>query len=256
MNNEIKDDLPANWPVWTRKIVNDLQAAEDMAGKWFLDKAPDWATRIRAELIKLIFATVNVADYQKSGARFAGAVLGHHQSLLKGENGLEKQSERMTQALEWLDDELKRKLNKKAYRKMIAEGEKLAPDIEKFFEQFDKVRAHKDEAIKAGLKIASEQTVEDQTEFYEAYSRALKTEIYDEHGRPMREKMSSTTTIYFLLAVFWPVVVKKIPSVPMLRAWLCRLLGESQVGDLDRIKGICRRYGIVLTHRGRPRKKK
>ena len=95
--------------------------------------------RIWAELIKLIFATVNVADYQESGARFAGAVLGHHQSLLKGKNGLEKQSERVTQALEWLDDELKRKLNKKAYRKMIAEGEKLAPDIDKFFEQFDKV---------------------------------------------------------------------------------------------------------------------
>src|SRR5450759_3858780 len=76
MNNEIKNDLPANWPVWTRKIVNDLQAAEDMAGKWFLDKAPDWAERIWSELIKLIFATVNVADYQESGARFAGAVLG------------------------------------------------------------------------------------------------------------------------------------------------------------------------------------
>ncbi|MDO9541520.1 MAG: hypothetical protein Q7J98_04265 [Kiritimatiellia bacterium] len=182
MNNEIKDDLPANWPVWTRKIVNNLQAAEDIAGKWFLDKAPDWAARIWVELIKLIFPTVHIADYQESGARFTGALLGHHQSLLKGENGLEKQVERVTQAFEWLDDELKRKLNKKAYRKLIAEGEKLAPDFEKFFEQFDKVLAYKDEVIKSGLKIASEQIVEDQTKFYEAYSRALKTEIYDEHG--------------------------------------------------------------------------
>ena len=255
MNNEIKNDLPEKWPKWVSKIVRDLEASENMTGEFLLKGAPGWVPRIWIELIKLMFPKAKPDDYKESGIRFTGAILGHQQALLKGKNGLEKQYEKMTQAFEWMDEELRKKLSAKAYSRLVAESERLWPVIEKNLTQVEKMLVRKEKAIKSALRLASEQTFEEQVDFFDAYSRAMNTEIYTEQDRPRYEKMSSTTTIYVLMTIYWPFIIKKIRAVPVLHTWLCSLIGETQVGNLDRVKGICRRFGIVLTHRGRPRKK-
>lgn len=253
MNNETENDLPRNWPVWVKKIVRDLEASEKITGDFFLEKTPAWVPRIWFELTKLMFPTMKTDDYKESGVRFAGAILGHSRSVL---NDFEKNLEKLAQTLAWLDKELRRKLNAKAYKRLEAEGEKFKPVMERLFGQIEKTLIRKDKAIKSALRIASEQTFEEQVDFFDAYSRALKAKIYDEQGRPRYEKLSSTTTIYVLMVVYWKVIAKDIRAVPVLHEWLCRIVGRTQVGDLDRTKGICRRFGIVLTHRGRPRKKR
>jgi len=252
MNNEIKNNLPEKWPEWIKTIVRDLEASEKITGDFFLEKTPAWVPRIWFELTKLMFPTIKKDDYNESGVRFAGAILGHSRSVL---NDFKNNLEKLAQALAWLDEELRRKLNAKAYKRMVAAGKKFKPVMERLFGQIEKVLIRKDKAIKSALRIASEQTFEEQVDFFDAYSRSLKTKIYDEQGRPRYEKLSSTTTIYVVMVVYWKVVVKDIRAVPALHAWLCMIIGKTQVGDLDRIKGICRRFGIVLTHRGRPRKK-
>lgn len=260
MSTAEASEFPNTWPAWVIKIEKELEAAEEAGGVEMEVKGqPPWVVPMRIELAKLFVPTVRKADYQENGPRFIGKILGHQRNFLKSENGLERQMVRGAEVMERFLEEMRRKLNRKAYarwRKKVAKWQaKYEPDAIRMSERFEAVVKLKLRVISHGIKLSIDQPQMEHKDFQRGYFEALNKEIYDDQGHLLHEKLSSTTMIYHLMATYWRWV-KQLPSIPALHRWLCAVLGSSQVGDISRVKGICRRFGVHLAPRGRPRKKR
>jgi hypothetical protein len=253
-------DYPSTWPAWVITIDKELEAAEETGGiEIEVPGQPKWVLLIRIELGKLFVPTVRKTDYLDNGPRFIGKVLGHQRKLLKGENGLARQLDRGADAVDRLLEEIQRRLNKKAYARFLKKAEKwqakFEPDSLRMIERLETMVKQKVRVINRGLKLSIEQSEVEHKDFQRGYFEALDRELYDDQGHLLHEKLSSTTMIYHLMATYWRWV-RQLPSIPALHRWLCAVLGASQVGDVSRVKGICRRFGVHLAPRGRPRKKR
>jgi len=263
MNETEETVWPTNWPEWVLHALNELEAAEnEMVTERVPNDAPEWVKRIAVELVKLTVPTVKLSAIEKtgeiteSGPQFLGKMIGHFEWLLENDNGLIKQLERAKEAFERFDQEMRRKLSKKAYARLQKEGEKYQPDVDRFFAVVEKMLVAKATAITAVKKLVDQQPWEEKKAFYDGYTPALDAAIFADDGHFQNEKLTSTTNIYVLLCIFWRVVKNKIPSITLLHAWLCRVLGAQQVGQVGRVKMICHRMRITLGPRGRPRKRK
>lgn len=251
MNNQAQNEWPKTWPAWVIKIATELEAAEKEPEFLSSDDAPPWVHTLDRELLRVIHPALNLAEGKECGARFIGQTVGHQDALLNGEYGLAYQLNKMEAALETLDQQLRAKLNKKAYRRLCEEGQKYKPDVEKFVEGLEYTVAAKKNLIKAVLQTAAEQDPKEKAEFFAGYNEALSAPVYEEQGQLVHEKL--TTKIYILMCLFWRMV-RKFPSTAVLHQWLTRMLGSNIVGDLGRIRKICFRLKLKLAPKGRPRK--
>ena len=220
---------------WSR-LCTIWKPPRNLHSGWFpANGAPDWVLRIWLEVLKLLLPKVELHGGEQSAVESLGAMLGHQQRMLTDEGVWETQAKK----LEEIDDRLRSRLGAKGYRQLLKRTQKARADVARMAEQGEKVMELKKAVIKEALSVVSGRPVEEQREFNRAYSQALDTDIYDTDGNLRYEKLSSTTAIYFLLAVNWRSLTH-FGSVPVLHRWLCSVLGRSQVGqEIDRVKGIC-----------------
>lgn len=254
---ENNDCWPDHWPEWVVESFYKLALTENGAERLLPDNAPEWAFEILAEIIKLSFPKLNLRTLDQSGPEALGAFCGHQQWLEESEYGFKSKFEQLEQALLNLNDLLLQKTGKKKYAKLVAAGERYNADIEYFLDSIDLTLSEKKNLIRSIVTLAGEQTLSEKSDFMTAYAKALKCPTFDESGTPIREKFPGTSKIYILIVLFWRHV-NDLPTMKALHDWLCRLLGKSAIGPYDngRVKGICKRFGIHLAPRGRPRKKR
>jgi hypothetical protein len=255
-----QDDYPPTWPAWCVKIGKALEAAEEASGAELEEKGePPWVDAIGSEVVKYFVPTIRKLDFKDHGPLFIGKLLGHQRTLLKGENGLEKQLTRHAKRADEVDKLMRQKLNRRAYarwhQKALRWHAKYGAAWYSVDTRWNRVVKLKLRVISQGLKAAIDQPESEHAEFHRGYFEALGKELFDEQGNAAHEKLTSTTNIYMLMVVYWRWV-RQLPSIPALHRFLCAVLGERQVGDIARTKGICRRFGIRLAPRGRPRKKR
>jgi len=203
--------------------------------------------------------TAKLISGGESGPALLGKMIGHHVWLDQADDGMDAQFHRAEEAIEDTELQLKEKWGEAAYGAWVKKWEALIAQIETeteaVAENFDQVRDRKNKISKRVMGLASEQNVDEQAEFFDAYARALRYPVYDKDGRPRAETYSSHTAIYMMLLVFWRHV-RVMKSRRELHGWLCKWLGSSQVGEFERVEQICKRLKIRLARPGRPKTKK
>ena len=95
--------------------------------------------------------------------------------------------------------------------------------------------------------------LDQQTQFFGAYVKAISTDLFDPDGQALRR--TTSTPLYVWIVIFWRYV-RRMPSATVLHQWLCKLFGPQQIGELGRIKQLCFRHKIHFRSRGRPKNKK
>ncbi len=258
MSKTDNNGWPESWPAWVVEILERLDGSvdqEDSLNDWGGIDGPEWVQQMGMELIKIMNPTVvlNKQKTSESGPRVLGALIGHHQWLMDSENGLPKQLEIMAHALDIIGGELRTRLTPEQYQQLEQAGQNPVLELICPGEAFYRITQAQKAIITDALTAASKAPVNERAEFHRAYSKALSTGLFDEQGRPVYEKYSSTTNIYFLMMFNWKAV-KEFKSITELYTWLCQKLGEKQVGNLDRVKVICKRHQVKLASRGRPKK--
>lgn len=247
---------PTDWPAWVLSALHDLERIEATPSDRVLRGAPEWVDQMLAAQMKLIFPSVQFGGQTAAdGPHFLGSIVGHLQSMLKGERGIEWCLTQIDNGLEEIDQRLRAKLSRKAYRALVAQGRRMAADFERFGEELERAIERQTKAVDAILSVAASQPVAEQQPFFSAFAAALAAPAYDDGGQLRLAKVSSTPAIYFLMTIAWRPIVTHMGNTTVLHRWLCRLLGPQQVGDLDRVKKICARFKVRLAGRGRPRKK-
>lgn len=258
MSGKKNNEWPATWPAWVIEILEDMEAIESEAtagtGDWGGLNGPKWVQVLGTEIAMMMNPTVQLLKRNMCGPRFLGAVLGHQKWLLDSENGSDRQIERAMQGAEVLHLVLRKKLEPEAYARLVDAHKEKAAEWRERMRISKLIGKRKSRIADKAKRLVEQQTVSEQAEFFEAYSKALKTGIFDEDGHIAVGGLQSTTLIYLLLLLNWQDIAS-FGSVTNLHAWLCRCLGETQVGSLDRVKTICKRHKIKLAPRGRPHKK-
>ncbi len=156
---------PAEWPAWVVEGFGLLAAAEqECKDSWLPNDAPPWVWNIVGELTKMMNPTVH-AETIACGPRTLGKIVGHVEWLFESENGLEKQLDKFTDALKQIDDELRRKLSRKAYARLITNGRKYQPDIDRYMNEWCRVVKAKVEAVQKVKALAEQQSFKDKREF-------------------------------------------------------------------------------------------
>lgn len=243
-------DYPSTWPSWVMESIEQLAAAEKPASYLIPDDAPEWVHFLEKELVKVMFPSVKESACTDSGPRLLGKLVKDHDALLNDEHGIEMMVGNALQSLEMLHDRWRKKLSKKAYKRLMDKAKKYEPDVEHFFEVLECLIQKKRECVKAVIQSASEQPYDERRAFFDGYSTEGAV-VVDEHGKLAHDRL--TTSVYFLMLVFWRYV-REFPSTAVLHEWLTKLLGPGVTGDLSRIRKICTRINLKLRPRGRPRK--
>ena len=240
------DDLPQSWPAWTKQIMDECERAEGKYPDLYSEGAPEWVIRIWARLISTLFSRVKFKK-DVSGPAFVGSLIGHHERFLNGDDGLMSALHRSSAQAVILEKRITAKLDKK----QLIQWKECC---RRFLADFTSIVEEKKRLVGRSLAIAGEQESAERQEFFAAYTAASKTPIFNEQGNLARDKSSSATRIYFLIAVNWRKV-QQLGTVGNLHKWLGTIVPGNLLGDIDRTKWICREFKIKLAERGRPRKK-
>lgn len=251
------DGYPAHWPTWVVEILKELECIETEANAemddWCGLSGPKWVQTIGTEIAKILNPTVQFRNANMPGPKLLGALLGHQQWLFEDEHGLPKQLEGAAHAAEMREVLLREKLKPEVYKLMVKERKKATAEWTQRLRKAEQIARQKTTIIEKAKRVVTRQPLSEQAEFFTAYGKALATGLFDDAGTLIVGGLPSTTHIYFLLLVNWRNI-RSFRTVTGLHAWLCRCLGETQVGCLDRVKTICKRYRIKLAPRGRPRR--
>ncbi|OGV57178.1 MAG: hypothetical protein A2283_20940 [Lentisphaerae bacterium RIFOXYA12_FULL_48_11] len=242
---------PAEWPKWVIKILNEMEETEKPAGEWCSEGAPEWVHTLERELFKVSMPAMKLEGPLESGPRFLGKMLGQYELMLNGDHSLEYQFENVEKVVDKLNESIKAKLNKKAYKRLLEKGKKYNPDFIRFAKRLELVVAAKQKCIAEARETAEQQFDAEKADFLKGFSEGFSTPIYDKDNRLVHEKL--TTNIYLLMFVYWRRV-REFPSTVVLYQWLTTLLGKQVIGSLDRIRRICVRIRLKLRPCGRPRK--
>ncbi len=248
---------PKGFSRWAANRLNELEAIDTELGSVFPENAPEWVHKMGGEVGKMMHPAVRMPKTGESGVSFLGALVGHQKWLLEDENGLCAQFKRVAEAMEFLEDELKRKLSKKSYDRLAREGEKLAPKIEAMCDAAAGELEKRERLVGKCLQGIQKRSLDEQAEFFESYSKAIRKPPLDENGTVVSEPFPGVAKVYGLLLFNWGAV-EKMSSINEVHRWLCRVLGDKLIGQPDdptRTKGIAKRFGIKLAPRGRPKKK-
>ena len=81
--------------------------------------------------------------------------------------------------------------------------------------------------------------------FFRSYSKAI-AEPQDPDGGPARA--TTATPIYCFLLIYWRHV-EKLNSMSELHALLCKVFGNTKIGDQKRVEKICERIGLSFAKR-------
>ncbi len=248
MSSNEEDTWPTTWPAWVVEIANELKVAEGTEAEEFLPAdSPPWVESLCRELLGAMFSKLNVDDFKESGPRFVGLLLGHHKRLIDGSKGFDLAMDRAMEAVEQISAELQQRLTKEQFERLTAKGQEELEDASRVIDR-------KEQALRRGILLALDQPADEQVEFFEGYSTALKDEIYDSNGRLAHETFPNIAVLYLFMVLNWRGI-QQMPSVPQLYKWLGTLVPPDQLGDIDRLRGICKRHKLKLAGRGRPRKK-
>ncbi|MBT3191020.1 MAG: hypothetical protein HN341_00540 [Verrucomicrobia bacterium] len=250
----VANDVPC--PKWASDMFDELaEAQEAVFLKVIPDSAPYWVGNMLVEVVKTMNPTIKMHNGPFDIA-VVGSFVGHLNWFLNDEDGIiKRQFEKATDLLEFLDNELKRKLSKKAYARLQKEGEKYSQQIESMCAAFVCQSEHMCVLVDKCMKRVLEQPPSQQAQFFDAYSKAVMIPSLDENALVVRDKFPGTSVIYGIMILLWPLV-DELPSMAALHEWLCRLFGPNQIGELSRVKGIAKRFRIKLAPRGRPKKKR
>lgn len=255
MQPESKPDWPKHWPEWVRQIGTAMETAEGIFPEWPSAEAPLWVHNIASEFVKLLNPSVKFTC-DESGPRFMGALVGHQQRLINDEAGFQHRLKRAGEAIDRLDEELKRKLSAKSYSRMMAKAKKYELDIDGLLDGFLKVIEQKNCAIESALKTAAEQEVCERNEFMSAYIKGFEANVFADEGNGIliKERNSTRTTIMFLLLINWRFLKSGKANRQSVYVKLCNIFGAAKMGTFENFVYFCKRIGITFGPPGRPRK--
>jgi hypothetical protein len=248
-------EWPERWPEWVKAVLRDLETSADEIGPIGANDAPAWVERLQLELAKQSIPTIKIDRPGDSGPALLGRIVGHHTWLESSDNGVVAQLERFEKTAQELESALKQKLGIDEYESRLEQSAPLMADMETMWNNITKAWEEKTKICTRATASALEQKIDEQSEFFAAYTDALNHPVFDENGRASIETYASLTNIYLLVVIFWRTVVL-MGSRKELYDWLCQSLGKSQVGEFERVETICKRQKIRLATRGRPKHKK
>ena len=183
--------------------------------------------------------------------------MGHLAWLAGSEDGLPALTKRYIEASNEYDERLREQLGTEKYEQFIENLESSGRILE--FEQmsrsFYRLLSRKAKVMENCFNEAVESPLSEQADFFESYASAIRKPPLDEEGALTMEKSTGVGNIYLVMVLYWKQV-QKMDSVTKVHAWLCTIFAPSLVGDLDRIRKMCLRFGIRLTKPGRPTNKK
>lgn len=131
-----------------------------------------------------------------------------------------------------------------------AEWEHLEADENPFVNATPQFNA----ATTSVMRIASRQSVIDQTHFFEGYAKALRRGSVTINAKGVGE--TTRTSAYQLIAAFSAVIHLHCHSVHDVHRFLERMLGRQRAGTIKRTEAICKSIGLRLRPAGRPEKLK
>jgi len=104
--------------------------------------------------------------------------------------------------------------------------------------------------VRTMLHKVQEYPANETTDFYKGYHFALKHNLVDDAGKTIIK--NEATILYFFLITSWKTVVQQ-KSFAQLHAWLSKFFPRDALGDIDRLKGVCKKIKLRLGKRGRPK---
>jgi hypothetical protein len=130
----------------------------------------------------------------------------------------------------------------------LDESDRLEADENPFVDATPQFNA----AITGVMRIASRQSLPEQTLFFEGYSKALRRGSVTVNAKGVGE--TTRTSAYQLIAAFSPVIQGHCRSVHDVHRFLERMLGRQRAGTIKRTEAICQTIGLRLRAAGRPEK--
>ena len=243
-------EWPDGWPVWVRKVGEEMAAAETLA----LDVIPFvsrmWVAKMAEQVVCPALLGPGGIELKEPGARIVGRIVGHHLELMHTLPVLE---EKAFKAMEELDEKLRSKLNAKAYARLIKSGAKYAKGMEQISEALESTLERKGEIIERAMSMACEQPISESADFFRGVSEALDDRIFNEEGK---FQIGGTRYQLYSLLLMWWRLVEDFKTSSQLYRWCCVMLRQPNVGDLATFQRLCRRNDIRLGARGKPLKKR
>lgn len=250
------DEWPSEWPQWVTEALDKLDHIEKRFPRDVLHGAPAWANKMCFRIIQMMHPATTY-NAETRGAAFLGSTLGHFMWLIESDNGLSAMMDRLEEASERFDRLLRANLTKKQYDDYIEALEKNGAfeEHDRFSRSFLRLLMRKRKVLAECTQLATNQIINEQVEFYDAYADALRKPPMDETGALTREKFPNTGMIYLVMMLNWKLV-KGMRSGAACHAWLCSVLDERLVGTRHRIEKMAYKFGINFSHRKRKKRKK
>ena len=221
---------------WVKEALNKLESLEDHpAQELFLPKgAPDWLDNIYLEFSKLVYPGKPFSKRKKEWSPTdLGAFLGRHYAmgaLVEGQIPLGPKTEAE-----------------------LAQP-KIAALAHSLLEGANAQRGSFLSLVSEVCATALQRPHAEALAFFKAFARGaeIKPDAFASEYR-----LTRTIRIYAVLWTIWPVIQMRpdlVPSVGALYRLLLRGIPEKDLGDFKNFEQLCRKIGLKLRGRGRPRK--
>lgn len=231
---------------WLMRIVNRMDRfyakffgdLSDEIDKHFL--ADGWQLNASLESIKPMTSTVH---WPKSGkvnarARMIGGLLGHSVAHY----------EALCHPKTWafVADSINVLIDFAARVPGSIKEDHISPNENPFLDELPAFQS----ALGFCIRLASKQSREEQIQFFEGYSKALRRGSLTIEARPVGE--TTRTTAFQVLALFGPLLRLHLRSVGDVHRFLVKALGPSRAGSLKRTEALCKALEIKFRSPGRP----
>ena len=244
------EEMPDHWSPWVKQSMQKLYEAESINYDFIPDSAPSWVFSLLEEVVKIGMPNIKFKALNQPGEEILGAAIGHFRQTLESSNGLPMQLEKLGSVSEKLDDMLRKKWGTRRYERHIRRNRRIIEDVEQFFDNMGVCFEKKYELLQQCVNDALELSFDEQGLFFEAYAKAIRTELFDADGLSLRQ--TTSTPLYVWMLIYWRYI-NRMPSVTVLYERLCWIFGQKQIGELDRVKKMCFRHKIRLRGKGRPK---
>ena len=224
-----------------------MEAAENESGFDLPPNSPKWVERALIECLKLTIPTIKTNKMPQSGIEYLAKTTGHLVWLTAASNGIDHQLEQAAIKME-------ENMGGEKFDELLKKCEPFTSQIETMWNNFECLKKKKSDIANKIMQIVIEKNINDQSEFFAAYTKALNYPIFNDKGRPSAETYSSLTNIYYIMILNWQRVAL-MHTRREIYNWLCTLLDKSQVGGFERVEQICKRLKIRLAKTGRPKNK-
>lgn len=256
-SKDIRESFPDEWDEWVLVSLTKLESSESaIENSGFIKGLPPWAKSMLEELIKPMLPSIIWELDGQTGPEFLGRLVGHQEYLLESDEAgiaFDHQLLNLDKSVKSIESFYKENYPEEEFEAHSELGEDLAEYWSSGLEHLIDVLEKKSEAIKQCRTRAFEQPFEVSQEFNKAYSQAQSTSLYNEHGNI--DRLSNWNKVMLALIIFKPFVEKKeyIKNLPALHKWIVRIHGYPII-SFGSFKALCRKHGLKLADRGRPKK--